>query len=200
MNRKVLLVGVLLSTLLFTGVAGTQVVNLAKANPLVELRWANSPVISIHSPSLNETFSSDEIPLNFTITKPEQYEWLLKGGSEDIRNLLLSVNIVLDGTLYRSIEVDSILPSPFSYFDTLTNLTYGEHNLTIQTVCEGWDVEVHGLWANKFIYENSSDLIKFNLVEPQPPEPFPTTMVIAPIALVSVIGSGLVFYLRKHKH
>jgi hypothetical protein len=31
-------------------------------------------------------------------------------------------------------------------------------------------------------------------------DPSPTTMVIAPIALVSVIGSGLVFYFKKRKH
>ena len=195
MNRKASTI-ILIFTFLFSTIAGTLLVNLAKANPLYELRWANSPVISINSPSLNETFCSDEIPLNFTITKPEQYEWLVKGGSEEIRNLLLSVDIVLDGTLYRSIEVNSILSSPFSYFDTLTNLTDGAHNLTIQTVCEGWDVEVHGLWANKFIYENSSDLITFTLVEPKP---FPTTVTVS-IASGAIVGVGLLVYFKKRKH
>ena len=194
MNRKASTI-ILIFTFLFSTIAGTLLVNLAKANPLYELRWANSPVISIHSPSLNETFCSDEIPLNFTITKPEQYEWLVKGGSEEIRNLLLSVDIVLDGTLYRSIEVNSILSSPFSYFDTLTNLTDGAHNLTIQTVCEGWDVEVHGLWANKFIYENSSDLITFTLVEPKP---FPTTVTVS-IASGAIVGVSLLICFRKRK-
>ena len=194
MNRKASTI-ILIFTFLFSTIAGTLLVNLAKANPLYELRWANSPVISINSPSLNETFCSDEIPLNFTITKPEQYEWLVKGGSEEIRNLLLSVDIVLDGTLYRSIEVNSILSSPFSYFDTLTNLTDGAHNLTIQTVCEGWDVEVHGLWANKFIYENSSDLITFTLVEPKP---FPTTVTVS-IASGAIVGVSLLICFRKRK-
>ena len=194
MNRKASTI-ILIFTFLFSTIAGTLLVNLAKANPLYELRWANSPVISINSPSLNETFCSDEIPLNFTITKPEQYEWLVKGGSEEIRNLLLSVDIVLDGTLYRSIEVNSILSSPFSYFDTLTNLTDGAHNLTIQTVCEGWDAEVHGLWANKFIYENSSDLITFTLVEPKP---FPTTVTVS-IASGAIVGVSLLICFRKRK-
>ena len=144
---------ILVLTLLFSTISGTLLVNLVKANPLYEKRWANSPIISLYSPSNNQTFYSNEIPLNFTVTKPGQYEWLIKGGSEEVRNLLLSINIVLDNILYRSIEVNSNLSSSFSYFDTLTNLTDGAHNLTIQTVCEGWDIEVHGIWANSYLRE-----------------------------------------------
>jgi hypothetical protein len=32
------------------------------------------------------------------------------------------------------------------------------------------------------------------------PEPFPTTLIIASIASVAVIGVGLLFYFRKRNH
>jgi hypothetical protein len=103
----------LVLTFLFSTVTGTLLVNLATANPIYEKRWGNPPIISIYSPSDNETFYSNEIPLNFTITKPDA--WLIKGGNEEVRNMLLSVDIILDGALYRSIEVNSNLSSSFSY-------------------------------------------------------------------------------------
>ena len=192
---------ILVLTLLFSTISGTLLVNLVKANPLYEKRWANSPIISLYSPSNNQTFYSNEIPLNFTVTKPGQYEWLIKGGSEEARNLLLSINIVLDNILYRSIEVNSNLSSSFSYFETLTNLTDGAHNLTIQTVCEGWDVEVHGIWANKFIYENSSDLTAFTVAKPESLELSPTAIVATASGIsVTIIAAGLLVFFKKRKH
>lgn len=128
-----LILGLLVSTL-----AGTLFINLGRANPISEHTWADPPIISINSPRDNETFSSNVVQLNFTITKREG-SWLIKGGSDEIKNILSSVDITLDDKLYRSIEINSNLSSPFSYYDTLTNITYGVHNFTIKTNCEGWN-------------------------------------------------------------
>lgn len=67
---------------------------------------------------------------------------------------------------------------------TLAGLYKGEHNVTVYA-------------TDKAGNTGASETIFFTIAEP--PEPFPTTMVIAPIALLSVIGSGLVFYSKKRK-
>jgi hypothetical protein len=66
----------------------------------------------------------------------------------------------------------------------LTGLSIGEHNVTVFATDEVGN-------------SGASETVFFNIVEP--PEPLPTIMVIAPIATVSTIGSGLVFYFRKRK-
>ena len=49
-------------------------------------------------------------------------------------------------------------------------------------------------------YDIEKDSIAFPMPEPQPDsEPFPTTMVMASVALLSVTGSSLVFYFNKRK-
>ena len=194
MKRTALALTIILA-LLFSLMIGTQFINLGRANPISEERWAESPIISIQSPVDDETFSSNDVPLNFTITKHEH--WLIRGGKEEYKNMLSSVNITLDGKLYRQIEVVSNLSSPFSYSGILTNLPDGVHNLAIQTECEGWDLEIHGLWARKLMYENSSDLITFTVYEP---EPFPVTVVVAATAIsATVVGVGLMVYFKNRK-
>ncbi len=209
--KRIALAITLVFSLFVSLMIGFQFVNLATANPIGEQSWASSPIISINLPSDNEIVSSSEAPLNFTITKPE-HSWLIKGGSEEKRNILLSVRIILDDTLYRSIEVNSTLSEPFSHYDTLTKLTDGEHNLFIQTVCEGWNIEFHGLWANKFIYENSSNSIAFTVnksapskepqqttpsIEAQQTNSFPTTIVLASVSIVVIVCTSLLVYFKR---
>ena len=67
---------------------------------------------------------------------------------------------------------------------TLTGLSAGLHNVTVYA----WDI-VGNVGVSETIF--------FTIAEP--PELFPTTIVIAPVALLSVIGSGLVFYFKKRK-
>jgi hypothetical protein len=68
---------------------------------------------------------------------------------------------------------------------TLTNLTYGEHNVTVFATDEAGNT-------------GTSETVSFTIAEP--PKPFPTTVVIAPIAAVSVICTGLLVYFKKRKH
>lgn len=70
---------------------------------------------------------------------------------------------------------------------SLTGLSYGAHNLTVYAVDVAGNTGV-------------SETIYFTISEPEPtPEPFPTTMVIAPIASVAVVGVVLLVYLKKRK-
>ena len=65
---------------------------------------------------------------------------------------------------------------------TLTGLSNGEHYITV------YYIDIAGnVGASKTVYFN---------VE----VPFPTTLVVASIALVAVIGSGLLIYFKKRKH
>ena len=66
---------------------------------------------------------------------------------------------------------------------TLADLPNGEHNITVYATDEAGNT-------------GASEIIIFNVAKP---EPFPTTMVIAPIASVAVVGTGLLVYFRKRK-
>lgn len=67
---------------------------------------------------------------------------------------------------------------------TLANLPYGEHNVTIYATDEVGNT-------------GASDTIFFTMEEP--PEPFPTTMVIAPAASIAFVVVGLLLYFMKRK-
>jgi hypothetical protein len=64
----------------------------------------------------------------------------------------------------------------------LNNLSTGSHNVTFYTEDAAGNT-------------GASEIFFFTIEEP-----FPTTMVIAPIASAAVIGVGLLVYFKKHKH
>lgn len=67
---------------------------------------------------------------------------------------------------------------------TLTGLSGGGHNVTV--------------YATDIVGNTGvSETVYFSVEEP--PKPFPTTMVIAPAALVAVLGVGLLAYFRKRR-
>jgi hypothetical protein len=165
MSNKKLTVLVLILALLVSTVAESLIVNFGVADPYEAYTYTAPPIISIHSPVDNETFCSNNVPLNFTITKPEGWliSWSTVGNPKVFKNKLSQVNITLDEKDYRSIDVNSYLSSPFSYSEDLTNLADGVHNLAIHTYCDGWDLEGHGFWERYLPYETSSDLINFTI-------------------------------------
>jgi len=274
---KTLTTVIIISALLFSALAGTELVNVGVANPYESYTYTVPPIISIHSPVNNRTFCSNNVPLSLTITKPDGWliSWSINGGSKVFKNKLTRLGIKLDGISYRSIAVNSYLSSPFSYSENLTNLADGFHNLTIYAYCDGWDLEGHGFWERYLPYVASSDLVNFTVVNFSilSPEnktydasniplnftvggsvsqiafsldgkdnvtisgnttitglsnglhnvivyardklgntgasetitfnvevPFPTTMIIAPIASVVIAGVGLLLYFKKRKH
>jgi hypothetical protein len=64
---------------------------------------------------------------------------------------------------------------------TLSGLSVGNHNVTVY----GFD-QLGNLGSSETIY--------FSI------EPFPTTIVIAPIASVAILGTGLLVYFKKSRH
>jgi N-acetylneuraminic acid mutarotase len=69
---------------------------------------------------------------------------------------------------------------------TLNALSNGLHNITVYAKDE---------------FENTgvSETISFSVDVPESSEPFPTTLFIAPIASVAVVGVGLLVYFKKRK-
>jgi hypothetical protein len=65
---------------------------------------------------------------------------------------------------------------------TLTNIPCGEHNVTVYA-------------TDRAGHSGASETIFFSVEEP-----FPITIVIAPVASVAVVGVGLILYFKKRKH
>jgi FlaG/FlaF family flagellin (archaellin) len=158
-NKKTLLVVALLSTLLFTGVAGTQVVNLAKAIP-PEIKYETPPIISLHSPMNNDTFSVNTVLLSFTVTKPDN--WLIHGGY-DAQQIFKSINYELDGNFSEPVIVNSALESPFDYSVKLANLTDGMHALKVYAYASGWVIQMNGFYEYEIPINSSSKTVYFNV-------------------------------------
>ena len=77
-----------------------------------EIEYKMPPIISVYSPVNNDTFSTNNVPISFTVTKPDN--WLIHGGYA-AQQILKSVNYQLDGKFSDLILVNSTLESPFDY-------------------------------------------------------------------------------------
>ncbi|MBN1357933.1 hypothetical protein JW988_04100 [Candidatus Bathyarchaeota archaeon] len=116
-----------------------------------------APNISLLSPE-TKVYNISTLSLNFTVNEPvSQLTYSLDGQK----------NVTISGNT------------------TLTNLSYGEHNVTVYATDE---VGIIGV----------SETISFTITEP--PEPFPTTLVVASVITVVVVGIGLIVYFKKRKH
>jgi hypothetical protein len=221
LNRKVLLVGVLLSTLLFTGVAGTQVVDLAEANPMWDWRFDASPIITVQSPENNKTYASDNVFLVFNLTKPtedlggypysnnwyEPIENSNDGG--DFGNRVVNATFYVDGQSSNvSIEVDSHLLEPFHYSLPLEGLAEGNHSLQICLFNYGvegvmWTTAGNLHYCNYYSY---SEIVNFTVVDAdsillkaRPLSVSMMTDIIAVLVAIVCIEGGLLFYFNKRK-
>ena len=134
------------------------------------------PVISLDSP-INGTYR-DVVLLNFTVTKPEKWKsvptvYLSTPTRYGDVQQFNSVKIEVDGRQHRLIEVHSNLSSPFTYSETLANLTEGMHCLRIYAygtgVVEGCElkpntsVEIHSLSVVYLKLDTVSPLISLSV-------------------------------------
>ena len=106
----------------------------------------------------NKTYYTTDIPLGFSVNEPTtQVTYCLDGQD----------NVTVAGNT------------------TLTNLPYGQHNLTVYA-------------TDKVGNAGASETIIFNIAKP--PEPFPTTLVAAASgASLAVTGLGLLVYIKKRQ-
>jgi hypothetical protein len=142
------------------------------------------PIVTIDSPSMNGIYSEPDVPLNVTV----QIRGFIYHNVETIRWL----NYSLDGQ--TAIPMTLIVPSELTppYYvhgnDVLTGLSDGTHNLTIygETAVSGLTGDFNATVS--FTVDTSTTPIT---------EPFPTTLVAAALAVVAVVGIGLIIHFKK---
>ncbi len=171
--KKIALTAIIIFELLCSLVAGMQVVEVAKANP-VALSWlptspdTSQPGLIIQSPLQNQTFTSDEVILNFTVAKPETWFgsqfFANPGFGSDLsmyycNGKIFAVKYSVDGIESQNISVtDANVLAPYysplnRTLDFSINLTLpeGKHVLTVSAMAESyympaenWDAFSHG--------------------------------------------------------
>jgi hypothetical protein len=150
------------------------------------------PQILVSSP-INETCASDKISLIFNASSPRKY---------------------------MSVSID-YKPSWQSNSSHINSTTIDYVNITLTDIPEGSNhIEVKAEW--EYVYEsrldttqryithytsytmNCSETIYFNVDthtngSQQSTQPFPTTLIVASVITVAVVGGGLLVYFRKRK-
>jgi len=122
-------------------------------------------------------FTIDTIAPNISFLSPENIVYNISDLS-----LNFTVNEPVSKFTYSLDERDNVTISGNT---TLTDLPYGEHNVTVFATDEVGNT-------------GASETIFFSI--PEPPEPFPTTLVVASAIIVAVVGIGLLVYFKKRKH
>ena len=122
--------------------------------------------------------------VNFTIdtVPPEISVLTMENKTYDTSNVPLSftVNEPSSQTAYSLDGQDNVT---FARDTILTGLSEGEHNVTVFATDEAGNT-------------GASETVTFTVAKPAP---FPTTMVVASIAPVAVIGVGLLIYFKKRR-
>jgi hypothetical protein len=140
---------------------------------------------TVYSYGFNKTSSSsvsfiiDTTPPNVSISSLENktYTTLDVPLNFVTSEIVSQISYVLDGQKNVTISGNATLPG----------LPCGVHNVTVYA----WDEAGNS---------GSSETVYFTILEPEPPHPFPTTMITAPIASVAVMGVGFVVYYKKRKN
>jgi len=166
-------------------------VTLLSETRLVQVAYAqfeglpyDPPIVAVASPSVNEVYSSSDVPLNVTV----QIRGFIYKNIERVR----WVNYSLDGQ--TAIPLELIVPSDLSpgYYvhgnDVLTGLSDGTHNLTIYG-----ETYVGGLTGSF----NSTVSFTVDTSTTGATEPFPTILAATALSLVAVVSIGAIVYSKK---
>jgi len=115
------------------------------------------PSISLFSIE-NKTYDKPDISLNFTVDEPASQITYSLDGQE---------NVTISGNT------------------TLTEIPYGQHNVTVYAIDEVGNTGV-------------SETIFFSI--PEPPKPFPTILALATASIITIAMLAVFLCIRKHKH
>ena len=108
--KKALLTLIIISSLFVSSVFGMHITRLAKANPnpFEAYPFTGHPIISVYSPLSNSTFSTNP-QLNFSMSQPQNWAVSVTTPTGEYKSKVTSVDIIVDGKLYISIEADSYI-------------------------------------------------------------------------------------------
>ena len=210
---------IILTTVLFSTVFISQTLSLANANPGWK-PWENEisyPTLDVYSPVAGESHPSNDIWLNFTLTKPS--DWLNKTDC-----YISYVTYCVDGSATGpfghisdgSDENETIIqvqdpqgvanpPTSFSFSFELEGLADGEH--TLEILVEGnydWTGFGYTFPRTSFtVYASSpTPTPAASPTTPEPtatPEPFPTLVTASVSVLAAMIGLGLFVHFKKQR-
>jgi len=192
-------------TLLFSAVAGTKLISLATANPFLGYEFDVSPptdmqpqTITILSPKNNTFYVSNNLTFNFKVSLNSTNTWYhihidSVYYKASWQNNNVSVYSWSNHDLWNPVDNDPYL-TEFRYELNLTEIPEGRQNITVTAYAIGSYVK--SLVYHEF-YTNISSSVIF--IVDTTPTSFPTTLVIAPIASVAVMGVGLLVYFKKRK-
>jgi hypothetical protein len=144
----------LVSTLLFSALAGTLIVNTAEANPYRPKEDPPPPVIHVLSPEPNATYTVNSVTLTFTVDKSS---W----GRLIAVPAILPIQYLLDGEVQGQFSGDDV-SKPFSV--VLTGLSDGQHCVEV-TASSKWKVYFDGIDNPPFVtaVPGSSGIIYFTV-------------------------------------
>lgn len=153
-------VAIALLALLITAGAGTQFTTIVTAQP--EMKWESPPIISIYSPLNNTYLNVNQILLNLTITKSEDWLKSMSAPNWHVWQELQKVSYQIDGETYGTVNVSSNLSTPFTYTVILTNLTDRQHELTVIAYASAFGYQQWYSYPRSFTI-NSSSTVYFSL-------------------------------------
>ena len=191
MKRTALAV-ILISAFMMSVVVGALPVNLVSANPVWYLYFpvypdTSSPLITVDSPTQQQTCSSTDVWLNFTVTKPESwfmnYDYMDQPSDEYfVVGKITAAYYMLDGAERQSIPVTDfsffqmgVVTNPSRTLQVSTNLSLpeGTHSLTVSLEAESYYAE--GASHHTVAVQGNSEVTSFTVVNvPEPkqePEP-----------------------------
>ena len=190
----------LIMALLISAIAGTKLVNWAKANPWLGIDWVSPagdtkpPALTIMSPE-NTVYNSNNISLSFNASVGES--------KTAVNTRLMQIYYKTDWQqnetyVYdnegRNFPYEPNAITEFSYNVNLTGVPEGEHNITVRAV--EWGANIENQYVHMFSIDGSSS-VNFTIDA----EPFPAVPVAAAsISSVVVVGAVLLVYLKKRKH
>jgi hypothetical protein len=199
--RKILFI--FTAILSFSLLAGTQMINLAQANPS-PLHQTIAPEITIQSPVLNQTYPANDVWLNFTVSRPSTFinspenqsdgYWSI-GSIQYVEYGVDSYNNVNETTRIQVNDpMNATNPAPNNTFSiNLKGLQDGQHTVIVQAVGQAAGVQ----------YNTSSPITKFTVYTQEVSQGLFTTVNVAiasgAITLV-VAAAGLLLYFKKNEH
>jgi len=211
-----ILTAVCISVLLFSAIAGTQLLNLGRANPYI---WvgdvppdANTkpPAITIVYPENNTGYPANNLTINFnvkllpspTASHPKIYTVYYKTSWQNDSVTVYQWSYhVLDNPYDDDPEL-----TEFSHKLNLTSIPEGNHNITIQATEHGtylYAKSDYGPFGYNTFSITGSSSISFTIDTTPPtetkPESFPTTPMVASVASIVVVSAALAFYFKKRK-
>jgi hypothetical protein len=127
MKRKALAL-TLIMALLFSAVAGSQLVNLGQANPIPELYTK----LNIENPQ-NTTYNVNTLTLNFSVESLSFFQWRHFSYSLDGKELMSVANLTVDSEEFIPIN-PGIYRELLRGNSVLPNLSEGLHNVTVYLI------------------------------------------------------------------